>query len=218
MMERYGFAHLHGFASSAQSRKGLLLAEAFAARGVWLQLPDLNRPSFARQTYSDALKVMDELDADLPEGVRWRLSGSSMGGYLAARWAELHPDRVDRLALLCPGFNLGKRWPDLVGRDRFAQWEREGTLLFSDATGKEVPVHWGLIEDFSRHPACPDVCCPTLIIHGIRDEVVPIETSRTYAADRPGLVKLIPVDDNHYLMQSLNRIQEEILDFFELKA
>ena len=30
----------------------------------------------------------------------------------------------------------------------------------------------------------PEVDCPTLIVHGTRDEVVPIEGSRAYAASR----------------------------------
>ena len=29
-----------------------------------------------------------------------------MGGYLAARWAQLHPERVERLFLMCPAFNF----------------------------------------------------------------------------------------------------------------
>jgi pimeloyl-ACP methyl ester carboxylesterase len=31
------------------------------------------------------------------------LIGSSMGGYIAARYAELHPEQVAKLVLLCPG-------------------------------------------------------------------------------------------------------------------
>ena len=32
-----------------------------------------------------------------------------------ATWAELHPERVERMFLLCPGFDLPSRWP-LLGR------------------------------------------------------------------------------------------------------
>jgi predicted esterase YcpF (UPF0227 family) len=37
--------------------------------------------------------MMRSLLRKLGEG-KWRLIGSSLGGYTAARWAELHPDRV----------------------------------------------------------------------------------------------------------------------------
>lgn len=215
MSMEYRYVHFHGFASSSRSTKGVFLAEAFESRGVHLELPDLNRPSFEHLTYTEALTVMNDLDAGLPETTKWRISGSSMGGYLAARWAELHPARLDRLALLCPGFNLGARWPDLVGRDRFEFWQRDGTILLPNAVGEEVPVHWNLIEDFKNHPAYPEVPCPTLILHGTHDEVVPFDTSKTYAAIRQARVRLIPMDDDHHLMNSLQTIRDEIFTFFE---
>ncbi|MHC4945205.1 MAG: alpha/beta hydrolase [Planctomycetota bacterium] len=215
METQFRYAHLHGFASSAKSHKGLLLAEAFAAKGLELILPDLNRPSFSKLTYTAALEGMDELDAAAGDPqIRWRISGSSMGGYLAARWAELNPGRVDRLALLCPGFELGTRWPELIGPDRFERWKEEGTTLLPDALGQEQPVHFGLIEDCRRHPAWPEVPCPTLIFHGTRDETVPVQSSITYAEARPDRVRLITYDDNHYLLNSIDAITAEILKFF----
>jgi hypothetical protein len=64
----------------------------FAASGVQLQLPSLNRPSFERLTYSGALDVVRET-ADAEPSARWDVVGSSMGGYIAARWAELQVGR-----------------------------------------------------------------------------------------------------------------------------
>jgi len=91
------FAYLHGFASGAGSRKGSRLAAAFRARGAVFHQPDLNLPSFAELTYSGMLRAVDELDrraGDAAQGGRWGFVGSSMGGWVAARWAELHPERV----------------------------------------------------------------------------------------------------------------------------
>jgi pimeloyl-ACP methyl ester carboxylesterase len=212
MDQDYHYAHLHGFASSRFSHKGLFLARCFEALGLNLDLPDLNRPSFQKLTYTDALSVVDEIDAAAGNGMPWRISGSSMGGYLAARWAELHPHRVDRLVLLCPGFNLRSRWEILIGREAMKRWEEEGSLELCDAFGQSVPVHWGLIEDIRRHPPWPEVPCPTLILHGIRDEIVPIEHSRRYAEERPDRVRLVELEDNHSLMASLDRISREALD------
>ncbi|MBU0753661.1 MAG: hypothetical protein KJ645_00875 [Planctomycetes bacterium] len=214
MSSLYRYAHFHGFASSARSRKGLILAEAFAARGIELVLPDLNRPSFERITYTAALEGMDELDAQCDPRARWRISGSSMGGYLAARWAELNPHRVDRLALLCPGFQLGTRWPKLIGREAFEQWQRDGSVLLPNAVGEEVPVHWGLIEDSRLHPPFPEVPCPAMIFHGKGDETVPIGSSMSYAAARHDKVQLIEVDDDHHLMASIDGIGRRILTFY----
>jgi dipeptidyl aminopeptidase/acylaminoacyl peptidase len=46
-----------------------------------------------------------------------------------------------------------------------------------------------------------------VILHGVRDDVVPIETSRRFVADRPH-VRLIELDDGHELLATL----PEILD------
>lgn len=194
------FLHLHGFASNAQSVKGQRLAEAFSQRGVSLETPDLNRPSFATLTYSACLQYLEEMLAGDAPVV---LSGSSFGGYLAARWAELHPDRVERLLLLCPAFDLVGRWPRILGQPAMAQWERDGTLVFPDRDGKPTPVHWGLVEDARRHPTHPEVPCPTVIIHGTQDEIVPIASSRDYAAARDH-VRLVEVDDVHTLENSID--------------
>ncbi|MBW2457628.1 MAG: alpha/beta fold hydrolase [Deltaproteobacteria bacterium] len=206
------YAYLHGFASGPLARKGLALAEAFEAQGAPFSLPDLNAPSFAELSHAAMLAAVDELTAG---GEPWRFIGSSLGGWLAARWAELHPDRVDRLVLLCPGFGLGSRWPTLLGERAMKRWEGRGTHPFPDGAGEVVDVHWGFYQESLRQPSVPDVRCPTRLIHGRADEVVPIESSRRYAADRPH-VELLEVDDDHPLSESLDRVTEESLRFFGL--
>lgn len=205
-------AYLHGFASGPLSKKGRALAVRLARRGVELRLPDLNRPSFARLTVTGALEAVDDLVESGPPGAVWRFIGSSFGGYVATRWAELRPDRVDRLLLLCPGFDLPSRWPHLLGAEDFTRWERDGELLLPDGAGRPTPVHWGFVQDARRHPPYPEVPCPTRIVHGTRDEVVPLEGSRRYAALRPH-VELVEVDDDHALLESMDTIAGEVEDF-----
>ncbi len=220
------YAYLHGFASSPLSAKGVALAQRLASRGVTLERPDLNAPSFAKLTITGSLGVLDSQHdratrqaraAGDDDPVRWRLVGSSMGGYLAARWAELHPERVEALLLLCPGFQMNERWPKLFGVDAIASWRAHGWHAVPDATGKLVRVHWGFLQDaIDHHPPIPTVPCPTRIVHGRRDEVVPVETSRAYAATHPDRVTLVEVDDDHGLAASLDRIEAEALTLFGL--
>jgi pimeloyl-ACP methyl ester carboxylesterase len=213
-MSRYRYAYLHGLGSSPRSHKGVALERAFASRGLTLERPDLNRPSFALLDHAAMLAAVDEMDALEPHGPPWRLVGSSLGGWVAARWAELRPDRVDRLVLLCPGFDLADRWPDVVGAEQMARWQREGALALADAGGALVDVHWGFMESARRHPGTPETPCPTLILHGVRDEIVPIEQSRRYAAARPH-VRLIELEDDHSLFDSIDRVVDEVLREFE---
>jgi hypothetical protein len=207
-----GYLYLHGFASHAGSVKGVRLREALAPHGIDLLLPDLNVPAFETMTYTAILGELDRIDRSVaPE--RWRLVGSSMGGYLAARWAELRPARVDRLALLCPGFDLARRWPLYLGAEAFAAWERTGSHRIADHAGVLRPLHWEFVEDSRRHPAWPAPACPIALFHGILDDVVPVEYSREYARGRAN-VTYRELDDDHALLATFDRIAAGIVEFF----
>lgn len=208
------YAYLHGFASGPASHKGVALRATFAARGLDLTLPDLNRPSFAQLTISAGLEAIDAWAAE--DDAPIALIGSSLGGYTAALWAARNPARVSRLMLLCPGFELVARWPAILGAPAITRWRAHGALSFPDAEGASVPVHWGFIEDALTLPGTPSVPCPTLIVHGTQDETVPIASSRVYAAAHPELVRLVEVDDDHRLAASLPRIEAEVLGWFGL--
>ena len=204
-------AYLHGFASGPLSKKGQRLARAFAARGLELRLPDLNAPSFRALGLAAMLERLDEMDASDGDDEGWGLVGSSLGGWLAARWAELRPDRVRRLVLLCPAFDLAARWPQLLPPGSMETWAREGALSMPDGAGVPQPVHYRFYEESRQQPAFPDARCPTLVIHGTRDERVPIEGSRAWVAARPNAT-LIEVDDVHDLLSSLDEIEARAVD------
>ncbi|MCC6878069.1 MAG: alpha/beta fold hydrolase [Sandaracinaceae bacterium] len=204
-------AYLHGFASSPLSKKGLALKAALAAHGRTLQLPDLNAPSFAQLSLRSMLGVLDRLDRGAP----WSFVGSSLGGWLAARWAELHPERVERLVLLCPAFDLSERWPSLLPPGALELWRSQGYLQFPDAAGVPTPVHYALYEESLRERGRPVVPCPTLVIHGRRDERVPIESSRAYARSH-SQVELLELDDDHEMIASTERIAREALAFLRV--
>jgi pimeloyl-ACP methyl ester carboxylesterase len=206
------FAYLHGFASGPHSRKGTALAGAFARHGARLEQPDLNLPSFAQLTYSGMLAAVDALEARTGGGEAppWGFVGSSMGGWVATRWAELHPDRVARLVLLAPGLDLPHRWRSLIAEEDLRDWERRGWREVPDAAGVPTRLSWELMADARRQPAFPRPACPTLVIHGRRDEIVPVEVSERWAAGQPN-VQLEVVDDDHSLLAALPRIEERAL-------
>jgi pimeloyl-ACP methyl ester carboxylesterase len=204
-------AYLHGFGSGPGSRKGRALAAAFEAAGRPFERLDMNRPSFSELTISDALAALDDWSSKHPEAP-FALVGSSLGGYLAALWAERHPERVTALVLLCPGLDMTRRWPILFGAAAMARWRAEGRLALPDARGVPTPIHWGFIEDALRHEPVPHPSCPTLVIHGTCDAVVPVEGSRAWVRTLPN-ARLVEVDDDHELIASLPLIASETLAF-----
>jgi len=56
---------------------------------------------------------------------------------------------------------------------------------------------------------------PTLLIHGIRDDVISIEASRAYSATRPW-VTLVEVDSDHALVDVQDEIWQHVQAFLDL--
>src|ERR1700679_2773410 len=115
------FIYLHGFASGAQSRKAQAFQRALAVRGIELEIPDLAMGDFEHLTISGQLRVIEEL----VHGAPCRLTGSSMGGYLAALYAASHPE-VERLVLLAPAFGFIARWQEMQGTVGIKRWRDTG--------------------------------------------------------------------------------------------
>lgn len=211
------FAYLHGFASSSKSVKGRKLAERFGERGIELHRPDLNVPSFEELTYTGMVEAVTDYDEEHGGGEPWSFIGSSMGGYVATRWAQFHPERVGRLLLLSPGFDMGDRWAEILGEQGMQDWEEEGSFLFFDPEDKLAAVHWDLYADsVENHPPYPEIDHPVRVLHGRDDEIVPVESSRVFVERTPG-AELVLLEDNHKLRESVDEIAEHAFDFFDLQ-
>lgn len=198
--------YLHGFASGPSSTKGVAFAEHFAQRGITFDRLNLRVPSFEQLRLSAMLEVAARAIGGPDD--RAIVVGSSLGGLTAARLAERDP-RVTKLVLLAPAFQLMARWEQILGA-AFEDWRRTGWREVVDYTTKlPARVDFGFIEDAAAiDVGFPDVRVPTLILHGTRDDSVPIENSRRFAAGRPN-VELIELDDGHELAASLPRLLAE---------
>ena len=198
------FLYLHGFASGPRSTKAVAFADYFAQRGAELDRLDLRVPSLEHLRLSAMLDTVQRAIGG--PGDRAVVIGSSLGGLTAARVAELDP-RVGALVLLAPAFRLAERWRELPGWD---DWQRTGWLEIHDyATQQPARVDFGFYEDVLRiDDALPDVRVPTLILHGVHDDVVPIDRTRAFAQGKPH-VKLLELDDGHELVESLPQLLDE---------
>lgn len=201
--------YLHGFASGPSSKKGVAVEEHFAARGRPVRRLDLRVPSFEHLRLSAMIERVEAAMEGVEDVV---LMGSSLGGLCAAKVAERHP-RVRRVVLLAPAFELARRWRerDPAGA---ARWERDGWLGVTDhTTGLPARVDVGFLRDVEAvGDGLTRVHVPTLVVHGVHDDTVGIETSRLFATSSP-LVRLVEVDDGHELVASLPRILGEAVEF-----
>ena len=195
--------YLHGFASGPLSKKGVAFEQYFAPKGIAIERLNLRVPSFEHLRLS---AMIETTRAAIREPAI--LIGSSLGGLTAARVAE-RDERVRALVLLAPAFQLAQRWRDSLG-DAYDEWQTNGFREVLDyTTGKTERVDFGFIQDAHEiDVGYPDVRVPTLILHGISDDVVPIGRSRAFAHDRPHM-RLVELDDSHELVGSIPRLLAE---------
>ena len=198
--------YLHGFASGPKSKKAVLVQECLAREKIACAVPDLNIPDFEHLRPSRAVDHATSL-IDGPCVV----VGSSLGGLMALHVAA-RDERVKALVLMCPALVADERWIRRLGPDALETWRREGTRKFYNfVTNDERPLDYGFFEDLVTiaHPAPPRV--PVTLIHGQRDEVVPVGLSHEFARAHAGRVTLHLVDDDHSLLKHVDLVNEEIL-------
>lgn len=199
------YLYLHGFASGPQSQKARALAARFQAQGLELEIPDLNQGDFSHLTLSR--QIRQGVERVMAQAQPTVLIGSSLGGLTAAWVAQtLHRQqqrqKILQLVLLAPAFGFLAQWWPQLGPDQQDRWRRQGYLPIYHHTARQpLPLHYGFITDAQTYQDQDlQAPVPTLILHGQQDQVINIEVSRAYAADRPW-VTLVELDDDHSLLR-----------------
>lgn len=207
--------YLHGFASSPASAKARAFQGWGDEKGLAIEALDLRVPSFSQLRFS-AIKrrVREAIDAAGGDRARVVLIGSSLGGLAACRVAEEDP-RVCAVLAMAPALRLAERWRERIGAEAWDGWRRDGWLEVDDwATKQKARVDFGFVDELEAlDVGFPDVRVPTCVVHGTKDDVVPIARSREWA-DGKRHVRLVEVDDGHELGGSIPRILSEADRFF----
>ena len=200
--------YLHGFASTPQSTKSQFFCRQFAGLGIPCLIPQLDRGSFRDLTVTGQLQVIDEA----VRGEAVTLLGSSLGGYLAALYAAKHAN-VQKLVLLAPAFQFPSRWRSRFSPAEFDAWRRTGARdFFHYGYKSDRPLGYQFVEDAFNYAEEPAFTQPALILHGVRDEVVPVEVSEKFAEAHPNVrLKIVPSD--HELTDVLELLWLETSQF-----
>ena len=200
--------YLHGFASSPQSSKAQFFRERFAERGQAIAIPQLDEGNFEKLTITGQLRVIDEAAGGVPA----ILIGSSLGGYLAGLYASRHAS-VERLVLMAPAFEFPLRWRERFPPEDLAEWKRQGSRKFFHYSYlEERPLGFHFVEDAAQYENEPDFQQPALVLHGIQDQVVPVELSKQFAERHP-LVTLRLLKSGHALTDVLPELWSETAMF-----
>ena len=206
--------YLHGFASSPTSSKATFFRQRFEERGHVIVVPDLNEGGFEHLTISRMRGVVNDLLAAMV-GPRI-VVGSSLGGYVAALCAA--EASLDGLVLLAPAFDPVSRWTAMAKPGELAQWERDGTAFFDHHAFKcKMPLRYDFFVDAGGHAPWPPSAVPTLVLQGLRDETVPVETAREYARRNPHVV-LREIDTDHEMLGALPGMWDEVSAFLSART
>jgi pimeloyl-ACP methyl ester carboxylesterase len=203
--------YLHGFASSPQSSKAQFFQRKLSEAGVDVEIPRLDGGDFERLSITGQLAVIDKAVAGRPAV----LFGSSLGGYLAALFAARHPE-IERLVLLAPGFQFPSLWRRRYSPEDLSRWKRDGsTPVFHYGANREMRLGYQLMEDSAKYEDEPDARQPTLIFHGIQDDVVPIAVSQDFVATHPN-AELHLMNSGHELTDVVDAMWSIVQDWLAL--
>jgi pimeloyl-ACP methyl ester carboxylesterase len=203
-------------------------------------------PTAADLTRSDTIAGMarDAL-AQAPAG-KFCLAGHSMGGYVALEVMRQAPDRVERLALVCT--NARPDTPEATANRRrlLELAERDFPAVISTLLAKLVtPAHlqeMGLAgtitemalgvgkEAFARQqeaiigridsrPGLGAIRCPTLVIAGREDQLMPVEVVKELADGIPG-ARLTTIEECGHVatLEQPDRVREAFVEWLERKT
>lgn len=223
------YIYLHGFASSPNSTKAKYLRDRFYSLGIDLKTPDLNQNDFSNLTLSRQLQqietefILPQISSNAQNNDRQgeigevTVIGSSFGG-LTAAWLASRQLSVKQIVLLAPAFQFLSHWLPLLGQQQLEKWQSEGFLpVYHYGEQRYLPLNYRFIAEMAQYPEEKLMrSVPTLILHGKHDTIIPVQASRSFAANRPW-VQLIELEDDHSLGNVLAEIWEAIQKFCQFK-
>jgi len=212
--------HLHGLATNVQGRKIAFLREYFRERKLYSFFAmDMD---YEKHTTTITLEILEVLIGGFSEKFREiTLCGSSHGAYVILNYIKRKPlQNVKKAVLLAPSYNTLTLMIEAFGEERLRKWlegkeevtikedDREVTFIREWAVdilkeGYEI-IKDGKVE----FPEAPPI--PITIMHGRRDEIVPLELSELFVRE-VRVEKFLVVDDDHQLNESLEKYIEELL-------
>lgn len=215
--------YLHGFASSAQSKKAAFFSSRLRSHGLMLRCPDFNEPDFELLTASRMIAQVEAALEGIPPGPV-ALIGSSLGGFVAFHVAarQAHARRrlqsttrpIDRLVLLAPAFDFG-RTPfgglDAAGLERWRQTDRLEVFHYGENRARFI--RFAIHQDAQNYDSAGCVLnTPALVFQGRRDTAVDPAMVQRFVSAHPSMAVRL-VDDDHLLMSSLDLIWRESAPF-----
>ena len=96
-------------------------------------------------------------------------------------------------------------WHKRLSISEMEYWEKKDEYPYKGFE-LEMTLGWDFMQTASRM-SWPQLNHPTVILHGIQDDVVPIENSRRVIREQANVIELIELDDGHRMQKSKPHFQ-----------
>ncbi len=223
-----GIVFFGGFRSDMTGTKALFLEDYCRRRGqAYVRFDYFGHGASSGDAASgtigrwaeDAIAVIDSLT----EG-KQILVGSSMGGWVMLLAALARASRVHALVgvAAAPDFTEDLVWPRLTPAQQRELLEGGAVTLLSEYDSAGYTYRLGLFEDGKQHLVMRGAIaldCPVRLLHGMRDDAVPWQTSRSLAErldSRDVAVTLVKDGDHRLSRQAdlarLGRTLDELIN------
>ncbi len=217
--EKNLWIHLHGFATDISGSKIETARKYFRETGhSSFFAMDMD---YEKHTTTEVLDVLEALVLGFSERFEnITLCGSSHGGYVASNLLRLRKKgKVKRLVLLAPSFETLGLIVKELGREKVSGWleGKEPLRIVEEDREVEIIKDWArdiiekgyeIIEGNEvRFPKDPDF--EIVIMHGERDEIVPIERTHLFVSS-VRVDKFLEVDDDHQLSETFEKYLPEL--------
>jgi putative redox protein len=206
--------------SNKESEKLVFLGQALAQRDMLALRFDFacvgeSTGCFENITYSGEVEDLKAafLFMRTRYGGKIAILGSSMGGTVTLLFAAQSPEVSAVVTIAAPLHPERFLWR-LSTPEELQQWRERGFTLYH---GRRINV--SLLDDLERmnvSDAAKEISCPVLILHGDRDDVVPVEEAHELHRYIPSAKKLsILKGGDHRLSDPslMNRVVREAMDW-----
>ncbi len=108
------------------------------------------------------------------------LFGSSFGGMVSIMTASKSKD-LYLLVLKSPVSNFLERDLQVKTEKELKDWKSNGFTDYVNGKGQKFRLNYTFLEDYNNndgYKAAPKIKIPTLIVHGDKDDIVPVEQSK----------------------------------------
>jgi pimeloyl-ACP methyl ester carboxylesterase len=178
---------LHGYFGHAQTKNNRAAAAHFNALGFNVVCPDFygrgqSEGAFGDLTIARGLETatlcLNDIKQTRPDH-KIIVTGGSFGGLVAMHLARDFKEDVSALILRAPVSDWHDLWHREVPSEKMMVWKRDGSFTDIMPNGQEVTFGTDLYEEMNMSKAvydqiAPAISIPTLIVHGDRDEMVPL--------------------------------------------